>query len=57
MLGQDNNVNIKYELVEKLCYNPKYEVTREDEEIMPVCYLADEYRSLSMSDCISYPKC
>jgi len=35
-------------LVDKLLYEPRYEITREDSEILPVYYSTDSYKPLSM---------
>ena len=39
---------IFHTLMERLLYEPKYEATREDEEILPVYNNVDKYRPLSM---------
>lgn len=35
-------------LMERLLYEPKYEATKEDEEILPIYDSANAYRPLSM---------
>lgn len=39
---------IFHTLMERLLYEPKYESTREDEELLPVYDSANTYRPLSM---------
>lgn len=39
---------VLHTIIEKMYYRPEYEIMREDLEILPVYYNANEYRPLSM---------